>query len=1023
MKSFKSNFLPRLNNNQPLKIIPLGGVGDVTKNMYIYECGNDIIIVDCGVGFPDEAMPGVDLVIPDISYLRDKVNKIRGIFITHGHEDHIGSLPYIWPELQVPIYTQKLTAGFIRAKFTEHNLLKNKIFDLALDAKVKLGVFDVSFYQVSHSVPDSTGIVIRTPQGLIIHQADFKIDWTPVSGQVTDVGKVAQLGMEGVFLLLIDCLRVDKPGFNKSEKSIEDTFEKAAIETPGKVLITMTSSNVSRMQQAINVAEKLGRKVAVVGRSFENNFQVARDLGYLSVPPGIIIAPDSISSFAESKVLILIAGAQGQSDSSRERAANEEQRQVKLKEGDSVIFSADPIPSTESAQNALIDSLSRLGLNVYYSAVLSDLHVSVLPNTEVLIRDQQGKIKLQEIRNVDDQVEAYSFDRKYCTASWKQAKKIQHRYQGLVYKITTLSGRFVEVTKGHSLFALKNCQLIEIKSENLKVGDYLVIPESLPVLESEQVINLLEWMPKKPGYHLEKGSIFYRSRCIGPIKLKVEDKFCRLLGYYMAEGSAPRHLSIVLNITEIDLAGEIKLLISKLLKCSINTGIRGNAQEISFGTPFLGRIFKNWFGNNATSKKIPEFIFSASEKQKLNFLGAYINGDGSIDKGPKHSRIRVKTASRKLASDLLYLFSSIGIIARLDHIEQAPTRFIGKYKFKATQSYVIRIQGREYISKLLFYLSKKFQDYFNAYYESDERVSYTQTHAPEALPVREINLLEEVSPKSGTTLAQVYRDLRDQRSNLSQLLINRQIIQRDAEMIGNPLKYYLSGDLLFDPIKKIEVSEYEGPVYDLSVPGQENFLGGFGGIFLHNSGHAALEELRLMVNLIKPKFVFPIGGTFRHMEAFAKMAREMGYDKKQVLEAEDGDILEIRDKGIKIAGKVDVQNVYVDGLGIGDIGHVVLRDRQKMSEEGVVVVVVSVDQHTSQLVSDVDIISRGFVFGETATDILNEAKGVVKDALQKHTRKTADWRFIRRIIEDSLDKFLYQATERRPLILSVVVEV
>src|SRR3989338_6302095 len=376
IKSFKPRVISQSKNKQALKIIPLGGVGDVTKNMYVYEYGEDIIIVDCGVGFPDDAMPGVDLVIPDISYLKDKIHKIRGIIITHGHEDHIGGLPYLWTELQAPIYTQRLTAGFIRAKFTEHNLPKDQIKELTIDAKIKLGVFDLSFYQVSHSIPDSTGIVIKTPQGTIIHQADFKIDWTPVSGQVTDVGRAAQLGSEGVLLLLIDCLRVDKPGFNKSEKSIQDSFEKAALETPGKLLITMTSSNVSRMQQAINVAQKLGKKVALVGRSFENNFQVARDLGYLDIPPGIVIAPDAINSFGSGKVLVLIAGAQGQPESALSRAANEDHKLVKLKDGDSVIFSADPIPSTEAAQSALIDNLSRLGVNVYYSAITSDLHVS-----------------------------------------------------------------------------------------------------------------------------------------------------------------------------------------------------------------------------------------------------------------------------------------------------------------------------------------------------------------------------------------------------------------------------------------------------------------------------------------------------------------------------------------------------------------------------------------------------------------------------------------------------------------------
>lgn len=560
MKIFKPNFTPQ--NNQGLKLIPLGGVGDVTKNMYVYEYGNDIIIVDCGVGFPDEGMPGVDLVIPDISYLRSKKDKIRGILITHGHEDHIGSLPYLWPELQVPIYTQKLTAAFIKSKFTEHNLDKNKVIEVTIDQKLDLGVFKISFYQVSHSIPDSTGIVIRTPVGTIIHQADFKIDWTPISGQVTDVGTVASLGKEGVLLMLLDCLRVEKPGFNKSEKSIESTFEKASLETPGKLLITMTSSNVSRMQQAINVAARQGRKVAIAGRSFEKNFQIARDLGYLEIPPGIVIAADAISTYDPKKIMILIAGSQGQASSALARVANEDHKQIKIKPGDSVMFSADPIPSTESAQSALIDSLSRLGVEVYYSAVNSDLHVS---------------------------------------------------------------------------------------------------------------------------------------------------------------------------------------------------------------------------------------------------------------------------------------------------------------------------------------------------------------------------------------------------------------------------------------------------------------------------GHAALEELRLMINLAKPEFLLPIGGTFKHMKAFSKMAYDLGFQKDKVVSPEPGDILDINRDAIKLGGRVDVQNVYVDGLGVGDVGHGMLKDRQKMNEEGVVVIVLSLDQE-GKLISDVEILSRGFVFEETAQDILESAKEVVENTLKQHAHKSSDWRFIRKVIEESLGKFLYEITERRPLILPVVVK-
>ncbi|MBI2011363.1 ribonuclease J [Candidatus Daviesbacteria bacterium] len=367
-----------------LKLTPLGGIGDVTKNMYIYEYGNDIVIIDCGVGFPDEAMPGIDLVIPDISYLRDKKSKIRGILITHAHDDHIGGLPYIWPELDVEIYAQKLTAGLIRSKFSEHRLPKDKIKNVGLKQTIKLGSFEASFYQVSHSIPDSTGIVLRTPVGTLIHQADFKMDWTPVNNQVTDVGTVARVGEQGVLFMSIDCLRVEKQGYTLSEKTIEGTFSKVESETRGKVLITMTSSNITRVQQAINVAIKAGRKLALSGRSVENNFQVARDLGYLDVPPGLVINQESIKSYPENKLMILIAGSQGQPGSSLSRAANGDHKYIHFGKLDSVVFSADPIPSTESAQHALIDNLTKLGCDVYYSALTSDLHVSGHASSEEL---------------------------------------------------------------------------------------------------------------------------------------------------------------------------------------------------------------------------------------------------------------------------------------------------------------------------------------------------------------------------------------------------------------------------------------------------------------------------------------------------------------------------------------------------------------------------------------------------------------------------------------------------------------
>ncbi len=547
-----------------LKLISLGGVGDVTKNMYVYEYGDDLVIIDCGVGFPDEGMPGVDLVIPDISYLKDKKYKIRGILITHGHDDHIGGLPYIWPELKVPIYSQKLTCGLIRSKFSEHKLPKDQIKTVGLKDNIKLGAFEASFYQVSHSIPDSTGIVLQTPVGTIIHQADFKMDWTPVNGQTTDVGRVARVGESGVVLMTIDCLRVEKQGYTLSEKAIEPTFENIESKTPGKVLITMTSSNVTRIQQAINVSYRAGRKIALSGRSMENNFQVARDLGYLDVPPGIMIDQSEAKRFPDNKLMILIAGSQGQPGSSLSRAANNDHKHIQLKKGDAVVFSADPIPSTESAQYALIDTLTTIGCNVYYSALLSDLHVS---------------------------------------------------------------------------------------------------------------------------------------------------------------------------------------------------------------------------------------------------------------------------------------------------------------------------------------------------------------------------------------------------------------------------------------------------------------------------GHAAAEEIKLMINLAKPKFLLPIGGTFKHMKAFSNMAMDMGYPENQVLFPRQGQVIEITRENAVPRGTIELSNIYVDGLGVGDIGSVILRDRQVMSEEGVVVVVVPIDRNTSHFAAEPDVISRGFVFGELGQDITEAAKEIVKSCLSDNAKSSFDWRYIRKEIEDSLEKFFYEETQRKPMILPIIVEV
>ncbi len=325
----KFKFRSQINTNPglgKLKLIPLGGIGDVTKNMYLYEFGNDIIIVDCGVGFPDEAMLGIDLVIPDFSYLRDKKEKIRGMVITHGHDDHIGAIPYFLREFNVPIFATKLAAALISVHLAEHGIKEAKIFTLDPAQTLRLGQFNLSFYRVNHSIPDTVGIVIETPVGTIIHQSDFKFDWTPVNQPVIEAGKIAAWGQKGVLALLSDCLRSEKPGFTLSEKMIEETFLHAIADAPGKVFITTTSSNVSRIQQAVNTAQKYGRQVTFSGRSMREIVRVTQSLGYLKIPPGMFVELERARSVPDGHLLVIIAGSQGQVDSSLSQLAHNQHK-------------------------------------------------------------------------------------------------------------------------------------------------------------------------------------------------------------------------------------------------------------------------------------------------------------------------------------------------------------------------------------------------------------------------------------------------------------------------------------------------------------------------------------------------------------------------------------------------------------------------------------------------------------------------------------------------------------------------
>jgi ribonuclease J len=360
-----------------LKIIPLGGIGNVTKNMYVYDYNGEIIIVDCGIGFPDDNMPGVDLLIPDITWLAGKESQIRAILLTHGHDDHIAGLPYVLPRLgeNIPIFASRLTAAFTQSRLLEFDIRK-KINLLPDTEPLSLGNFTVHSIKVPHSVPDTRHFVIQTPEGNVYHGSDFKFDLTPVDAVRPDFQKIAQLGRRGILLLLSDSLRSESPGISLSESSLADAFDREIRGVAGRFIVTTMSSNVHRIQQAIFAAASHNRKVAFIGRSVEQNIEDAVKLGLLKLPQNTVVDKRQLSSIPRKKLCLIIAGSQGQPGSSLVRAADRDHQYVIIEPGDKVVFSADPIPGNEQNVYGTIDTLSRLGAEVSYTDLDDRLHVS-----------------------------------------------------------------------------------------------------------------------------------------------------------------------------------------------------------------------------------------------------------------------------------------------------------------------------------------------------------------------------------------------------------------------------------------------------------------------------------------------------------------------------------------------------------------------------------------------------------------------------------------------------------------------
>ena len=367
-----------MSKNSPLKFIAISGTTGATENLYIYEYENDILIVDCGVGFPDADMFGVDLVIPDFTYLKENKQKIRGLIVTHGHEDHLGAIPFLLKEIpKVPIYATRLTIGFIKDKLADHGI-KGELHEFNSEKDIlKLGVFKVTPFRVSHSVPDGVGLAIDTPEGMCFHVPDYKFDWTSVDKKPFDITKAALLASNGVLSLASDALGSTNPGHTESESVLEDRIENIVSRSQGRVFFTTISSNISRMQQALNVAQRNGRQVVFIGRSMDAKADIAKKLGYLHYPQHLVVTPHKARNIKKDQLMYIISGCYGQPSSALYKATVGDHKFLQIDGTDTVIFSADPAPPGSKVNvDYLVDRLFELGVDVHYYDLQEDLHVS-----------------------------------------------------------------------------------------------------------------------------------------------------------------------------------------------------------------------------------------------------------------------------------------------------------------------------------------------------------------------------------------------------------------------------------------------------------------------------------------------------------------------------------------------------------------------------------------------------------------------------------------------------------------------
>jgi ribonuclease J len=362
--------------DQKLRIVPLGGLGEVGKNMTVFEYGRNIVVVDAGVMFPENDMLGVDFIIPDFGYLQDKKDLVRAIIATHGHEDHIGGLPYVLKEINAPLFATRLTRGLIEVKLRDHRLLEQTtIHTVEAGEKINIGPFGIEFYHVCHSIPDGVGLGITTPLGLVVHSGDYKFDHTPVDGWPTDFARLAEFAGRGVLALMADSTNAERAGWTPSERTVEDAFEEVFKGAPGRVIVATFASLISRIQQVLNVAQRHGRKVAIAGHSMVENVRIAQKLGYLNVPTDLILPLNRVNDFPPAKVAIMATGTQGEPSAVLGRLATGRNRHINVQQGDTVVMSAHPIPGNEELVHRIINRLLQRGAHVLYDSI-APVHVS-----------------------------------------------------------------------------------------------------------------------------------------------------------------------------------------------------------------------------------------------------------------------------------------------------------------------------------------------------------------------------------------------------------------------------------------------------------------------------------------------------------------------------------------------------------------------------------------------------------------------------------------------------------------------